>query len=661
MEKLLVGLNDKQQEAVRATEGPVLIIAAAGSGKTRVLTHRIAHLIKQGVSPHSIMAVTFTNKAAGEMKERIIHLLREEGVAVPLVGTFHSICAKFLRREVEELDLPYNRNFVIYDSDDQLSLIKKAMEELEIDPKKFNPRAVLGRISQAKNDLATPAEYADSAKEWFEKNVAKIYPLYQKSLESSNAVDFDDLLFLTVKIFQQHPKILERYQDQFRYLLVDEYQDTNKSQYLFLKMLAKKYQNIMAVGDDYQSIYMFRQADIRNILSFEKDYPQAKIIFLEQNYRSTQTILAAAQNIIANNKFQRHKNLWTKNVQGEKIHLQELGHEREESNFVAETVREGLRTGKVLADFCVLYRTHAQSRAVEEAMLKHGLPYRIIGGLKFYERKEIKDILAYLRLVHNPTDWISLERVINVPARGIGKPTYKKLLDQWEPQAEEGIERLLSVENIEKAGLNKKSASGLLSFGKFFDKFHMRSQNGSLSSLIKFLLQEVDYQKYLEEKTTEADSRWENVKELLTVTNKYNHLKTSEALPSFLEEVSLVQDSDKLNLEEKGVTMMTMHAAKGLEFPTVFMVGMEESVFPHARSILNPIELEEERRLCYVGITRAKEKLYLTYCRNRTMYGSSQYNPPSRFLEEIPEEHFQRKITKRHLDFNWEDYVDYDE
>jgi DNA helicase-2/ATP-dependent DNA helicase PcrA len=509
--------------------------------------------------------------------------------------------------------------------------------------------------------LATPTAYADSAKEWFEKNVAQIYPLYQKSLETSNAVDFDDLLFLTIKMFQQHPEVLERYQDQFRYLLVDEYQDTNKAQYLFLKLLAKKYQNIMAVGDDYQSIYMFRQADIRNILSFEKDYPQAKIIFLEQNYRSTQTILAAAQNLILHNKFQRHKNLWTKNAAGEKIHLQELGHEREESGFVAETIREGLRTGKTLADFCILYRTHAQSRAVEEALLKHGLPYRIVGGLKFYERKEIKDILAYLRLVHNPTDWVSLERIINIPARGVGKPTYKKLLGHWKPRAGEGIAQLLSLENIAQAELNKKSATGLLAFGQWFKKFHQRSDHGSLSSLIKWLLQEVAYQEYLKEKTAEADSRWENVKELLTVTKKYDHLQISEALPSFLEEVALIQDSDNLNLEERGVTMMTMHAAKGLEFPTVFMVGMEESVFPHARSMLNPIELEEERRLCYVGITRAKQKLYPTYCRNRTMYGSSQYNPPSRFLEEIPAEHLQRKIAKRHLDFNWEDYIDYDE
>lgn len=660
MEKLLQELNEKQREAVRATEGPVLIIAAAGSGKTRVLTYRLAYLINQGVSPNQILAVTFTNKAAGEMRERI-HKLVTRYSSFPLVGTFHSVCAKFLRREMEQLPLSYNRHFVIYDSDDQLSLIKKVMEELDINPKKVNPRAVLGRISQAKNDLATPAEYTDSAKEWFDKIVARVFPLYQKNLENNNAMDFDDLLYLMVKVFQQHPAILERYQEQFRYILVDEYQDTNKPQYLFLKLLAAKHHNIMVVGDDYQSIFAFRQADIRNILSFEKDYPQAKIIFLEQNYRSTQTILAAAQNIIQNNKFQRHKRLWTNNQAGEKIHLQELGQEREEAGFVADHVRKGLRQGRTLNDFCVLYRTHAQSRAVEEAMLKHGLPYRIVGGLKFYERKEIKDILAYLRLIYNSADLISLERIFNVPARGIGKLTFNKLIRQWNSPREEGWSVLLSEANLAKAELNKKSTGGLLILARTFNELRNRAEQGSLSTFIKFLLREIDYQKYLEEKTTDPDSRWENVKELLTVTKKYDQLKITEALPNFLEEVALIQDSDSLQEKDRALTMMTMHAAKGLEFPVVFMVGMEEAIFPHSRSMLDPIELEEERRLCYVGITRAKEKLYLTYCRNRTMYGSSQYNPPSRFLSEISSEHLQQQKSLRHRDFNREDYLDYDE
>lgn len=666
MEKLLKELNAKQREAVRATQGPVLIIAAAGSGKTRVLTYRLAYLIDQGVPPEQILAVTFTNKAAGEMRERILKLLQLTTInsqlsTLPLVGTFHSLCAKFLRREVEELNLPYNRNFVIYDSDDQLGLIKKSMEELDIDAKKINPRAVLGRISQAKNDLATSAEYADSAKEWFDKIVARIYPLYQKKLEDSNAMDFDDLLFLMVKTFQQHPTILERYQEQFRYIMVDEYQDTNKAQYIFLKLLAKKYKNVMAVGDDYQSIYAFRQADIRNILSFEKDYPQAKIIFLEQNYRSTQTILAAAHHVIQNNKFQRHKNLWTENQTGEKIQLQELGHEREESGFITETIQNLLRSGKVLSDFCVLYRTHAQSRAVEEAMLKHGLPYRIVGGLKFYERKEIKDILAYLKLVHNPRDVLSLERIFNIPGRGIGKPTFNKLLALWNASPGENFIRWCSEEKIAEAEINKKSAGGLAVLTKHLQQISTQAEKGTLSALIKHILQKLEYQKYLEEKTTEAEMRWENVKELLTVTKKYDQLKITEALPNFLEEVALIQDMDIAAEGERGVTMMTMHAAKGLEFPVVFMVGMEEGVFPHSRSMLDPIEMEEERRLCYVGITRAKEKLYLTYCHNRTMYGSSQYNPPSRFLSEIPAEHLHQKKSLQRRDFNWEDYVDYDE
>lgn len=673
MEKLLKELNEKQREAVRATEGPVLIIAAAGSGKTRVLTYRLAYLINQGVSPQQILAVTFTNKAAGEMRERIGRLLKVTSsklpVSSPLVGTFHSLCAKFLRREVEELNLPYNRNFVIYDSDDQLGLIKKSMEELDIDTKKINPRAVLGRISQTKNDLTAAAEYAASAKEWFDKIVARIYPLYQKKLEDSNAMDFDDLLFLMVKTFQKHPEILERYQEQFRYILVDEYQDTNKSQYLFLRMLAKKYQNIMAVGDDYQSIYAFRQADIRNILSFEKDYPQAKIIFLEQNYRSTRTILAAAHHVIQNNKFQRHKNLWTENQAGEKIQLQELAHEREESGFVTETIQNLLgsttlttsRSGKTLSDFCVLYRTHAQSRAIEEVMLKHGLPYRIVGGLKFYERKEIKDILAYLKLVYNPRDILSLERIFNIPGRGIGKPTFNKLLTLWNTFPGENFIQWCSEEKMAEAEINKKSAGGLLILTKDLRQITGQANKTTLSGLIKFILQKLEYQKYLEEKTTEAETRWENVKELLTVTKKYDQLKITEALPNFLEEVALIQDTDIATEGEKGITMMTVHAAKGLEFPVVFMIGMEEGVFPHSRSMLDPIEMEEERRLCYVGITRAKEKLYLTYCRNRAMYGSSQYNPPSRFLNEIPVEHLHQKKSLPHRDFNWEDYVDYDE
>ncbi|MBI2676726.1 MAG: UvrD-helicase domain-containing protein [Candidatus Yanofskybacteria bacterium] len=1034
---LFEGLNEKQVEAVRATEGPVLVIAAAGSGKTKVLTHRTAHLIQQGVRPENILAVTFTNKAAGEMRERVISLIQNskfprsyanggagkiQNLGFPMLGTFHSISARLLRNEIGKFNSPYTSNFVIYDTEDQLGVIKKVMEELEIDTKKTNPRAVLARISEAKTNLAGPAEYSGSAKEFFEKIVAKIYPLYQKNLENSNAMDFDDLLFWTVKMLKQGKSILEKYQDRFRYILVDEYQDTNKPQYLFLKMLAQKHKNIMAVGDDYQcfppktkiktekglkeiekvskgenilspagrsltrpakvlnarrfrykgplleittangnvlqttpnhilfskllpsknffltylmyskklgyrigvtvgirqikknksrlglnvranqeradkmwilklspnrseahfwesyyafnygipttvffadrgngpdsglitqkqieklfreipsaerakklmldldlsfsyphhrpqgttkfqtkrtsvnlcyfsssdggtraksrrarvsinnqnkkirklltdsglkvrkgkantwriekvfadnkkaeefagqiaelcgvevtkhalitdinfdfmpashlhshmvvpvfngkkfvnekiidikkidyngpvydldierthtytannfavhnSIYGFRQADLRNILSFERDYPEAKIVFLEQNYRSTQNILAAAQNIISNNKFQRHKNLWTENQEGEKILLAELGNEREEGKFITDEIKKGLKKGQDLNNFCVLYRTHAQSRAVEEAMLKAGLPYKIIGGLKFYERKEIKDVLAYLRLLLNPSDNFSLERIHNVPSRGIGKKTFERIL---EIQKQKSAGNVFELFKNHREELDKKALSGLASLSKTINALEEKLDESYLSKLIKKLLQNIDYQKYLQEKTVDHESRWENVKELLTVTSKYDNLKSRESLPVFLEEVSLIQETDQIKNQEKSATLMTMHASKGLEFPTVFLAGMEEGLFPHPRSITDPVELEEERRLCYVGITRAKEKLYLTHCQNRMVYGSSQFNPVSRFVSEIPED-FISENTKKPFrrDFNYEDFIDYD-
>lgn len=662
MSKLFEGLNEKQIEGVQATEGPVLIIAAAGSGKTKVLTHRIAHLIEKGVGPEEILAVTFTNKAAGEMKERIAGLLKNKKVSMPLVGTFHSIGAKLLRKELDQLPTPYNSTFTIYDSDEQLGLVKNVMAELEIDSKKFNPRAILARISQAKTDLAGAEEYADSAKEFFEKVVAKIYPLYQKNFQISNALDFDDLIFLTVKMFQDQKNILEKYQNRFRYILVDEYQDTNRSQYLFLKLLAQKYKNIMCVGDDYQSIYAFRAADIRNILSFEKDYPKAKIIFLEQNYRSTQNILAVAKNVISKNKFQRHKNLWTENQPGEKIYLSELDHERAEGDFVAKTAREETRNGKKLSDLCVLYRIHAQSRAVEEALLKQGIPYRIIGGLKFYDRKEIKDVLAYLKLLHNQANFLSLERIANIPARGIGKITFSRLRQKHQESKDNLTEILKKEQEKEKTKTQQKTLTGLASLSSLVNGLTEQGQKESLSKLIKKLLAETEYQKYLQEKTTEHEARWENVKELLTVTKKYDHLKAAEALPAFLEEVALLQMTDEIDPEEKSITLMTVHAAKGLEFPVVFMVGMEEGIFPNSRTIGSLAELEEERRLCYVGITRAKEKLFLTHCRSRTIYGSWQANPRSQFIKEIPEEYLQKVEARPQLrrDFNYEDFIDYD-
>lgn len=691
--KLLAGLNEKQQEAVQTTEGPLLVIAAAGSGKTRVLAHRVAYLMEQGVAPESILAITFTNKAGGEMRERIEKLIRnstrlpdEQELEIrnysgtPLMGTFHSICARFLRRELANLGQSINSNFAIYDTDDQLSLVKKVMEELELDSKKFNPRAILSHISQAKNELLEPEQYADQAKEFFDKITAQVYLRYQAGLSNSNALDFDDLLFMMVRLLRDNSAILAKYQEQFQYILVDEYQDTNRAQYLFLKLLAQSHRNIMAVGDDYQSIYAFRQADIRNILSFEKDYPEAKIIFLEQNYRSTQTILAAAQQVILNNQFQRHKKLWTENHTGEKISVQNLGNEKREGEWLAKTIKANLTEGQKLSDHCVLYRTHAQSRALEEAMLKYGLPYRIVGGLKFYERKEIKDILAYLRLVNNPRDAISLERIYNTPGRNIGVASFKKLMGEADPirvhaRAERGLKDLgrgdsngvgmdliafLHDQATKTDGvLKSKALAGVKELAKTLtDLTSPDKAKLTLFRFIKHLLSELSYQDYLKEKTTEAEARWENVQELLTVAKKYDDLNLAEGLAKFLEEVALIQDADRTTETQNLITLMTIHAAKGLEFPTVFMVGMEEGVFPHSRSLINPAELEEERRLCYVGITRAKKKLYLTHCSYRTMYGNTQYNPVSRFLGEIPEDLISQTIAEEIVDTDYPDWYE---
>ena len=647
MSDLLAGLNEKQQEAVRTTEGPLLVIAAAGSGKTRVLTHRIAYLIEKGVHPSQIMAVTFTNKASNEMRERIVALLKNSAGGISTsdnicTGTFHSICARFLRKEFSRLTLPYSANFVIYDSDDQLSQIKKAMETLELDTKKFNPHAVASYISKAKNDLISAEDYPDQAKEFFEKVVAKVYPLYQQQLTTNNALDFDDLLAMTVKIFQDNPALLAEYQQRFRYILVDEYQDTNKAQYLFLRLLADQSRNLMAVGDDYQSIYGFRQADIRNILSFERDYPDAKIVFLEQNYRSTQNILAAAHGVINKNQFQRHKNLWTENQSGEKISIKELPNERKEGDYIVEQTRSAVKNGLKLKEVAVLYRTHAQSRAIEEAMLRHGLPYRIVGGLKFYERKEIKDILAYLRLLNNPADQLSLERIYNIPPRGLGTVSWKKIITAYQetllrPAQDKPSGDLIAwLGELAEQAKDKKSAA-LSHLAKDLAKLRALSGKLTLSRFTKTLLQELEYERYLQEKTIESEARWENVKELLSVTKKYDALTPAEGLREFLGEVALIQDTENVD-ERESITLMTLHAAKGLEFPLVFMVGMEEGIFPHPRSTLNQAELEEERRLCYVGITRAKERLLLTYCAGRMLYGTTQFNPPSRFVSEIPKE-----------------------
>lgn len=626
-ENIFRDLNDKQIEAVRATEGPVLILAGAGSGKTRALTHRIAYLISTEIKPENILAITFTNKAAGEIKERVSKLLQTAYSSLPTrvppyMGTFHSVCLKILRQDIEYLG--YGKNFLIYDEDDQLSLIKRIMADLDISIKKFNPKAIIGKISQLKSELVSAPEFANTAKEYSQKITSQIYTSHQLTLKHSNALDFDDLIMLCVELFRKQPKVLEKYQEVFKYILVDEYQDTNHAQYVWVNLLAKKHRNLFVIGDDYQSIYAWRQADIRNILDFEKDYPEAKVIMLEQNYRSTKNILAAANQVILNNHQQKHKKLWTQNEDGQQIFLQELNSEREEAEYIIKTIQNEVKNNLSLNDFAVLYRTHAQSRALEEAMIKHGFPYRIIGGVKFYQRREIKDILAYLRLAINSKDEVSLARIYNVPSRGIGQISFDKLKKK-DP----------SVGQRQRAAFEE--------FLKFIGDLNQKAKELGPTEIIKHVIKQTGYEKYIADGNPDGQERWENVKELFTATKKFDPPigeSKPEGLEKFLEEVALIQETDKLGNPDgpkKFITMMTLHSAKGLEFPTVFIVGMEDGIFPHQSSFFEPAEMEEERRLCYVGITRAKKQLHLTFCRQRMLYGSAQINSPSRFIFEIPE------------------------
>jgi DNA helicase-2/ATP-dependent DNA helicase PcrA len=635
---ILAGLNDKQQEAVKAIDGAVLVISGPGSGKTKCLTHRVAWMIHKGIDPTNILAITFTNKASGEMKERISKLLKQgtkskEQGSQPTIGTFHSLGLRILRKEIRVLG--YQSNFNICDSDEQLSLMKRIMGNLEIDPKRYNPRSMLSKISKLKTALIWPDDY--SPHEYMEKLVAKLYGHYQNGLREMNALDFDDLIVLTVKIFKEHPEILKKYQDWWQYIMVDEYQDTSHDQYQFVQLLAGKYKNIFAIGDDAQSIYAFREADIRNILNFQKDYPQAKVIMLEQNYRSTQNILAAAQNIISNNKNQFPKTLWTENSTGEKILVKETLNERTEANFIVAQIVKYMRKGYGLNSFTILYRTHAQSRSMEEALISHGLPYQIVGGLKFYERREIKDILAYLKLIHNPADILSLERIYNVPSRGVGDTTYQKILAVGNKDLFESLAEL-----TEKEGASKKGAA-LKNFHKLLTDLREFASGHTLTKTLKHIVETIGYEQYLRAqalakgaKAEEVESRIENIAELFTVAKGYDSLDPEAGRARFLEEIALLQQADAIKDNAIRVTLMTMHSSKGLEFPIVFIIGMEEGLFPHARTLYAPHEMEEERRLCYVGITRAKEKLILTYAKYRNIFGTTEVNLPSRFLNEIP-------------------------
>jgi len=634
---LLEKLNPAQREAVETTEGPVLIIAGAGSGKTRALAFRTAFLVlEKNVYPQNILAVTFTNKAAQEMKERIVELLRESSFSssnLPLIGTFHSICVKILRREIDRLG--YKKSFSILDTQDQLAMIKKVFKEISLNPDQFNPKAALGTISKAKNELIDASHFAKNSGSYYEETISRVYLAYQKKCREQSALDFDDLIMFTVKLFKDFPEVLEKYQNIFRHIMVDEYQDTNHAQYELIHLLAKKYQNICVVGDDWQGIYAFRGANIQNILNFEKDYPSAKVVKLEQNYRSTQNILDAAYGVISKNINRKDKTIWTEKKGGHLIESFEARDEREESEYVASEIQREMKLGKKFSDFVVLYRTNAQSRILEEAMLRSGLPYRIIGGIKFYQRKEVKDILAYLKLIQNFNDQISLERIINEPKRGIGEATIGKWIKFSKDRNLNLVETGTNLKEEKNIAENK-----LDYISKFCDFIKRMSEiKGSLKlrEFIEKVYIESGYEKYLLDGSEEGEMRHENVMELLTVAQKYEEYPTPEGLELFLEEVALISDTDNIDKNSEAVHLMTLHSAKGLEFTNVFIVGLEEGILPHSRSLLSPQEMEEERRLMYVGITRAKEKIYLLFTSERNIYGSVQSNSPSRFLDDIPE------------------------
>jgi DNA helicase-2/ATP-dependent DNA helicase PcrA len=653
MTNLLEQLNEKQREAVVSTEGPVLVLAGAGSGKTRALTYRVAYLIQEkAVHPSNILAVTFTNKAAKEMAERVDKLLaspesRVQSPKLPWLGTFHSICVRILRREAHHLG--YDRSFTIYDDQDSQSIIKKIVKELKLDPKKTAPSAIGYFISGAKAELIGPEEYSKLASGTFQKIAAEVYFRYAKALKKAEAMDFDDLILNCVKLFQLHPEVLDKYQRQFKYILIDEYQDTNHAQYMWAKLLASAHKNICVVGDDYQSIYSWRGANFKNILDFEKDYPDATVIKMEQNYRSTKAILAAAQGVIEKNTNRTDKKIWTENQDGLPVTVFEAINDRDEADFVVREIK-ALKLGgnAAYSDFGILYRTNAQSRIFEETFIHYDMPYQIVGGVSFYQRKEVKDIIAYLRLVYNANDLVSLERIINVPTRGIGPKTVEQFLEVQSPESKAmpAGRQVQSEEHPEK----------IQKFLEMITDFRKYHENHSIVELIEYISRRSKYKDYLLDGTPEGEARWENIEELQNLaasfganeTNGPNspnetneeldngELETANELGEFLERVSLYQDSEQLNKGRDAVTLMTLHGAKGLEFDTVFLVGMEEGIFPHSRSLTDQDQLEEERRLCYVGMTRARKRLYLLYALERLFHGNLMSSVPSRFIGEIP-------------------------
>ena len=645
MNPLLTGMNDKQAEAVQTTEGPLLIMAGAGSGKTRVLTHRIAYLIDEKmINPWNILAITFTNKAAREMRERAMAL--NPATSETLIATFHSMCVRILRREADHIG--YNRNFTIVDPGEQRTLMKRILKTLNLDPKKWNERAILGTISNAKNDLLDEVAYEHQAGDMYTQIVAKCYKAYQEELRRSEAMDFDDLIMMTLRLFDKNPDVLAYYQQRYQYIHVDEYQDTNHAQYQLVKLLASRFKNICVVGDADQSIYGWRGADMQNILDFEKDYPEAKVVLLEENYRSTKKILQAANEVIKNNRNRRPKKLWTQNDDGEQIVYYRANDERDEAVFVASTIDNIIREeGKNFKDFAVLYRTNAQSRTIEEALLKSNIPYTMVGGTKFYSRKEIRDVISYLNLIANPADNISFERVVNEPKRGVGPGTLEKIRNF---AYEQNMSLLDASANIMLSPIKGKAAQGVYDFANMILNLRDQLDGLSITEAVEAVLDKSGYLDALSmQQTLESQVRIENIEEFMSVTKNFDETNTDgtedetgiDRLGRFLNDLALIADTDDGDMEAAEVTLMTLHAAKGLEFPVVFLIGMEEGVFPLSRASEEPDELEEERRLAYVGITRAEEILFLTNANTRTLFGKTSYNRPSRFLREISDDLLQ--------------------
>lgn len=653
---LLDELNPEQRRAVETTEGPLLIQAGAGSGKTKTLTHRIAYLIAtHRATPFNILAVTFTNKAAKEMRERVAVLLGQNADNrgfMPYMGTFHGICVRLLRQDGEHIGIP--RSFVIFDESDRQAAIKQASKQIMLDEKAFPARVLGSLISSAKNELITPAEYAATAKSPAQQAAAQVFPLYERSLRDAAALDFDDLINQTVKLLKGTADIRKKWQQQFKYVMIDEYQDTNAAQYALVKLLTAETQNIAVVGDDWQSIYSWRGADFRNILRFEKDYANCTVIKLEQNYRSTKHILDAAHAVITKNEQRSDKQLWTALGDGLPVQMVQVNSERAEGEAIVRRIRNAVDGGQHrYSSYAVLYRTNAQSRSIEEAFVHYGIPYRVVGGVRFYDRKEIKDVIAYLRLIFQPEDRVSFERIVNVPTRGIGAKSLQNFFEWRQQNSYTLLEALTQAAHC--GAVTAKARAALVELGDVVASLRVVADDSSVSGIIDSLLRRIKYLAYLDDGTPQGEARQENVKELLSVAQEYQDV----GLDGFLEEVSLVSDLDSADFNGDAVTLMTLHAAKGLEFPVVFMTGLEETIFPHSRALYDQSEMEEERRLCYVGMTRARQELYMLYASSRLLYGGVQHNPPSRFLSEIDGE-FQATVTDTQYGYDNEPTYDFE-